>query len=85
MSAESEAIFHEALHGYPDTHGADALRAAAVGHLGASRRLAQLISLYADAVANGTPEEAQALADELAPVRAAARVADGGLPRTTGG
>ncbi len=84
MSRESEEIFHKALHGYRDGDDPTALRAAAVGHLGASRPLGRLAALYAEALASGDHAAAQQLADELAPVRAAEGVASGLLPRKAG-
>ena len=77
MSAESQAIFHEALYGGAD---AETLRAAAVGHLGASRSLQELTGQYAQALDAGEHEAAQRIADELAPVRAAGQIAAGGVP-----
>lgn len=77
MSAESQEIFHAALTGNADPAE---LRAAAAGHLGASRSLAELTALYAEATEAGNAAAAQALADELAPVRAAMRVVAGALP-----
>lgn len=81
MSAESEAIFHAELHeNYPRRRDAESLRAAAVGHLGASRSVAELTELYVAALNAGDPVTAQAIADELAPVRTAARIIAGSLP-----
>lgn len=98
MSRESQEIFHQEIRDYqaaqvadPGTEpDAEPLRAAATGHLGASRELAELLAEYAAAMENyedHTPEQAaaaQRIADELAPVRAAVRVTTGGLPRLGG-
>lgn len=84
MSGESQGIFDAALLGYAPGNDPQELRAAAVGHLGASRSLEELTALYAAALEEGDHAAAQALADELVPVRAATRVAAGGLPRTGG-
>lgn len=75
MSAESQEIFHAALFGDADP---ETLRAAAVGHLGASRSLQELTELYARFMANNDHDAAQQIADELAPVRTATRVVGGG-------
>ncbi len=86
MSQESRAILYEALDNHqPDSDPAP-LRAAAIGHLGASRRLDVLMEEYAEAMEDRehhTPEQAaaaQAIADELAPVSVATRIASGLLP-----
>jgi hypothetical protein len=81
VSRESQEILDQALAGYPAA-GEEALRAAAIGHLGASRPLSELLAEYARALENGTPQQAQALADEMEPVRTAALIAAGDLPRT---
>lgn len=81
MSAESQEIFHKALHSYREGTDPTTLRSAAVGHLGASRPLSLLSELYAAALARGDHKTAQDLADELAPVRAAEGVAAGLLPK----
>lgn len=73
MSAESLAIFHAALHG--QNTDPEELRAAAIGHLGASRPLSLLQQIYAEAVAAGEYYAANQIADELQPVRAAQRAA----------
>lgn len=78
MSAESQAIFHRVLHD-PES-SLEELQAAATGHLGASRSLPELMALYAQAVEAGDALNAQALADELQPVRAAGRVVAGMRP-----
>ena len=63
-----------------------ALRDAAAGHLGASRTLEELTQEYGRAMAdreNHTAEQAaaaQAIADELAPVRQAAQIMAGHVP-----
>lgn len=72
MSAESQEIFHQVLHD-PD-HLPQHLHAAAAGHLGASRSLDVIVEEYAEATEAGDDVAAQALADELQPVRAAMRV-----------
>lgn len=72
MSAESQQIFHQAL--YDPENAEQNLYAAAVGHLGASRSLDVITEEYAEATAAGDTVRAQALADELQPVRAAMRV-----------
>lgn len=82
MSAESQEIFYDALHGDASP---EELRAAAVGHLGASRSLEELTAEYARALDAGDHETAQRLAEELAPVRTAMRVADGAAPEATEG
>lgn len=82
MSAESQAIFDKSLLDYQAGEcDADTLRAAAIGHLGASRTLEDLGALYAAVLATGDHDEAQILACEMVPVRAAERVAAGILPR----
>lgn len=82
MSKESQEVFDAAVLGYQAGQAdAEALRAAAVGHLGASRSLEVLTVEYAAALAAGDHALAQRLADELAPVRAAQRAAAGIVPR----
>lgn len=85
MSQESQDIFHQAIADYlaspAITPDPEPLRAAAAGHLGASRPLALLLQLYAEALAGGEHDMANRLADELAPVRAAERAAAGVLPQ----
>ena len=91
MSPQSQAVFDQAWRDYLATGNAEALRIAAVGHIGASRRLEVLLEEYAEAMENQgrhTPEQAaaaQALADELEPVRTATLVAAGHLPPRMGG
>ena len=94
MSRQSQAIFYREILGYQAEQAANpaadpdpkALRAAAVGHLGASRDLDELLEEYAAAMEdqeNHTPEQAaaaQRIADEMVPVRAATRIIAGGLP-----
>lgn len=75
MSRESQEAFHAALYGGGSL---EELRTAAAGHLGASRPLAELTRLYALALENGNHEQAQQLADELAPVRQAEAIVAGG-------
>jgi hypothetical protein len=82
MSRESQEIFSQTVADYPATGDDSALRAAAVGHLGASRSLAELTAMYAQALEAGNTRGAQQLADELAPVRAAERVLAGIVPRS---
>jgi hypothetical protein len=84
VSRESEEIFSGHLDNYVDGDDPGKLRAAAAGHLGASRSLEELTAEYAAALDSGHHEAAQRIADELAPIRTAARVAAGGLPRTGG-
>lgn len=83
MSAESQEAFHAQLFSYRPGDDPDELRAAATGHLGASRPLEELLAEYGALMASGHLDAAQRVADELQPVRAAARVAAGQLP--TGG
>ena len=78
MSRESQEIFEQALYrDYPRTGDYNALLAAARGHIGASRSLEVLLEEYIEAMEghpDHTPEQAanaQRLADELVPVRAA--------------
>jgi len=84
MSWQSQAIFDKALREHQPDADPAVLRKAAVGHLGASRPLNELVALYAEAMADGDHTAAQALADELAPVRAAQGVAAGVLPSNGG-
>jgi hypothetical protein len=90
VSRESQEIFDRAWQDYQRTGNAQALAVAAQGHIGASRPLPQLVALYAEAMAgqeHHTYEQAaaaQAIADELDPVRTAHRVIEGYLPRTEG-
>ncbi len=85
MSAESQALFHRAVLDYlaspAITPDAEELRAAAAGHLGASRPLLLLTQIYAEALEAGEHDMANRLADELVQVRAAERVTAGGLPQ----
>jgi hypothetical protein len=84
VSPQSQAIFAQALTGWqPDDDPAE-LHAAAVGHLGASRRLVVIAEEYDEALAAGEHQRAQELADELVPVRQAERVAAGVLPAKAG-
>lgn len=87
MSDQSQEIFEQALYrDYPRNGNAEALLAAAHGHIGASRRLEVLLEEYGEAMEGQerhTPEQAaaaQRIADELAPVRAAHAVVDGYVP-----
>lgn len=84
MSAESQEIFVASLDGYQPGDDPSGLRAAATGHLGASRSMGELTSLYASLLESGDHEYAQQVADELAYVRMAERVRAGGLPGTGG-
>lgn len=86
MSRESQEIFYQALNGHQPGDDPAGLQAAAAGHLGASRQRDVLLEEYAEAMAdreNHTPEQvaaAQRIADELASVNVATRVAAGLLP-----
>ena len=84
MSDESRDIFYQALNDYAPGDDPAELRAAAAGHLGASRSLDVLMAEYAAALEGDTsPGQhavAQRIADEMAPVSLATRVAAGLLP-----
>lgn len=85
MSRESQEIFEQELYSWQPGNDPAPLRAAAAGHLGASRRLEVLLEEYAEAMEN--PENhaaAQQIADEMAPVAKAARIAAGFLPQAGG-
>ncbi len=83
MSRESHAVLYEALSSYqPGDHPGE-LQAAAAGHLGASRQPEVLIEEYAEAMERGDHTAAQLIADELAPVSVARRIAAGLLPEAT--
>jgi hypothetical protein len=89
MSEQSRAIFEKALYqDFPRNGNAEALLAAAYGHIGASRRLEVILEEYNEAMEGHprhTPEQAvaaQEIADELVPVRAAHAVVEGYVPRT---
>ena len=82
MSGESEGIFTRAWQDYLRDYDAEPLRAAAVQHLSCSRSVPELTTLYAQALEAGDHAAAQAVAEELAPVRAADRIATGHLPGT---
>jgi hypothetical protein len=84
MSPQSQAIFDQALAGWQPGDDPAELQAAAIGHLGASRRLEVLTEEYDEALAAGDHQRAQELADELVPVRQAERVAAGVLPAKAG-
>jgi hypothetical protein len=84
MSPQSQAIFDQALYkDYPQSGNAEALLAAAHGHIGASRPLDVLLAEYATAMEGqerhtpGQAAAAQAIADEMVPVRAAHAVVNG--------
>lgn len=91
MSQQSQAVLWQAITNWQSDRDPAPLQAAAAGHLGASRPLAELLAEYAAAVEDqeqNAPDRAaaaQRIADELAPVRIAARIAAGGLPRTMDG
>jgi hypothetical protein len=86
VSAESQEILYAALHAYKPGDDPAPLRAAAVGHLGASRSLEELMAEYAATMEgreNHSPEQhaaAQRVADEMAPVNLARRITAGLLP-----
>lgn len=86
MSRESQEIFYAELNKFQPGDDPAPLRAAAVGHLGASRRLEVLMEEYAEAMSdreNHNPEQAavaQRIADEMTPVSMARRVTAGLLP-----
>jgi hypothetical protein len=94
VSPESQAIFYRELNAYQPGDDPAPLRAAAVGHLGASRSLEELMAEYAATMEgreNHSPEQhaaAQRVADEMTPVSMARRVTAGllpGMPHVTGG
>ena len=82
MSGESEEVFTRAWRDYLRDYDAEPLQAAAVQHLDCSRSVAELTALYAQALEAGDHATAQAVAEELVPVRAADRIASGHLPGT---
>lgn len=92
MSAESQQVFFDAILEYQASAHPDPalLQAAARGHLGASRPLSDLLNDYAHAMDHEEPHTAaqaaaaQVIADELAPVRLAERIAAGILPPAGG-
>lgn len=89
MSAESQEIFYAALNAYHPGDDPAPLRAAAVGHLGASRSLAELMAEYGRVMEgreDHSPEQhaaAQRVADEMTPVSMAVRITAGLLPGMT--
>ena len=82
MSAESQEIFVAAMDSYQPGDDPSGLRAAATGHLGASKSPDELTIMYSGLLESGNHEHAQQVAAELAYVRMAARVVAGGLPGT---
>lgn len=80
MSAESQEILYRELNAYQAGDDPAKLRAAAAGHLGASRDRSALMALYATALDAGDHVAAQHLADELTPVNVATRIGAGLLP-----
>lgn len=86
MSRESQEILFRELNKFRPGDDPAPLQAAAVGHLGASRRLEILMEEYAAAMDGRESHNAeqhaaaQRIADEMAPVNMARRVTAGLLP-----
>jgi hypothetical protein len=86
VSRESQEVLDRAWRDYLITGNAEALMVAAQGHIGASRPLPDLLAAYAQAMegqAHHTLEQAaaaQAIADEMEPVRTATAIISGHLP-----
>lgn len=86
VSRESQEIFFRELNKFRPGDDPAPLRAAAVGHLGASRPLHVLMEEYAAAMdgrENHNAEQhaaAQRIADEMTPITMARRVTAGLLP-----
>lgn len=80
MSAESLALFSDAMEAWQPDSDPGPLLHAAVEHVGASRPVEVIIAEYAAAREAGDHELAHRLADELVPVRQAHAVLAGGLP-----